>query len=903
MMNKKIDKFLSKMPVTTAGVVEKTIGKKVLMKGKIIFGCIVGALLVVTIFTHAYGMFKYPYYENDEGVYMSQAHSLVTEGKLSPYTYWYDHAPAGWITLASWSKVSGGFFTFGPSVNSGRALMLILHVLSAGFIFYIALRLSKSYLAASIATLLFTLSPLAIYYQRRVLLDNMMIFWVLLSMTLLYIRQLKPWHIFGSAVVFGIAVLTKESAVVFTPALLYILLVRYKNVRQRFTIIKWLSVLTGVVLLYPLYALSKGEFFPKGFRGDTADRLSLVDTFLWQAGRGSGLPFWNMNSEFFLALKDWIFHDPFLTIGGIVASIIVIGWSLAKKDLRMIAVALLFSWIFLLRGGLVFNFYIIPVIPFMAIAVGMIIEKLVDYIGNGRKVIYVVTAIIFLGLVTVPSIRHTTDHYTKNETAPQVAVVRWVKQNLPASTSLAIDDYAYADYHDSRFENKKVFHNADIFWKLESDPQIRVEKYKDDWRNIEYVVASSTFKTHLDHGELAFVKNAFLSSRQVKELKSDDTEYAYKVVVNKVNPDMPVEVAYTEKKDLKDRLYRTFRTYKRFFFRTYGQIIDPTSGVTTSEGQSYAMLRAVWLKEKEAFDGSWEWTHDHLQHRESDSFISWKWVVDKLEDSTNATDADEDIALALLFAYKQWGEESYLEDAKEIIYDLGEHAVVKIDGTHYFMPAHWESIEQWNGYLFNPSYLSPASYRVFAKVDPEHNWDKTADDSYKILDAVGKIEGNSTYLPFDWVLVDKITGKLSSANEYFDYDVDKFSFDAFRTLWRVALDYQWFHSYEAQKYLENVNVFLMEHYKTHGRLPTSISPSGEILAEHSTPAIDAGYLASLMILRDNTVADKFYNKQFEDSYNDNGDYWGGDKYNYYNANWAWFGTAMYNGNLVNLWDK
>lgn len=875
--------------------------KRKMNKQELIFFGVVGVLLIIAVVSHGHGMFDYPYYENDEGIYVSQAHSLVTEGKLSPYTYWYDHAPAGWITIAGWSKLTGGLFTFGPSVNSGRVLMLVLHVLSAYLIFYITYRLSKSYFASSIAVLLFTLSPLAIYYQRRVLLDNMMIFWVLLSIALLYAHRLKLRHIFISAIAFGVAVLTKESAVIFLPAIFYVLFLRRKDLQQKFTGIKWLGAFAGVVSLYPLYALIKGELFPKGFLGDTSDHLSLIDTLLWQASRGSGLPFWDMNSEIFLAVKDWFFHDPYLTIGGIVASIIVIGWSTTKKNMRVVAIALIFAWVFLLRGKLVFNFYIIPVVPFVAIAIGMIAEELAQYIGNGRKVVYAITVTVLLGIVTVPSVMHSHDHYTKNETAPQVAVVRWVKQNLPANTSIAIDDYAYADYHDPRFENKKVFNNADIFWKLESDPQVRVGRYGNDWRNIKHVVVSSTLQTHLEHGELAFIKEAYLSSRPLLQWQSDDTEYAYRTAVHEVDPEMPMEIKYANNDATNDRLYRTFRTYKKFFFRTYGQIIDPDTGVTTSEGQSYAMLRAVWLDDKEAFDGSWEWTRDHLQFREDDKLISWKWVVDKLEDPTNATDADEDIALALLFAYKQWGDETYLEEAKEIIYDLGEYAVLEINGKYHFLPSHWESMEQWNGYLFNPSYLSPASYRIFAQVDPDHEWEQIADDSYDILDAIGEMDGNSTNLPADWLLVDKETGALLSANEYFDYDVDRFSFDAFRTLWRVSLDYQWFGTQEAQHYAEENNAFLIEYYNNNNTLPTAIAPNGDVISDHSTPAIDAGYLASLMLMRDNTLAQKFYNEQFDALYDENGHYWGDDKYNYYNANWAWFGTAMFNGNLKNLW--
>src|SRR3989344_6586487 len=76
-------------------------------KGLII---IIVILLIVSIFPHAINMFHFPYYENDEGTYMSQAWSLLKFGKLAPYTYWYDHAPLGWVFIAIWVKLTGGFF-------------------------------------------------------------------------------------------------------------------------------------------------------------------------------------------------------------------------------------------------------------------------------------------------------------------------------------------------------------------------------------------------------------------------------------------------------------------------------------------------------------------------------------------------------------------------------------------------------------------------------------------------------------------------------------------------------------------------------------------------------------------------------------------------------------------------
>lgn len=175
------------------------------------------AVLTTAALAHAYNMFHFPYYENDEGAYMAQAWSLIKEGKLAPYTYWYDHAPAGWILIALWTIVTGGFFTFGFSVNSGRVLMLILHILSAAFLYIATKQLTNCKYAGLLSVLIFSLTPLGIYFQRRVLLDNIMTFWLLLSLVLIMRNNYKLRYSIISAVTFGISILTKENAIFLSP--------------------------------------------------------------------------------------------------------------------------------------------------------------------------------------------------------------------------------------------------------------------------------------------------------------------------------------------------------------------------------------------------------------------------------------------------------------------------------------------------------------------------------------------------------------------------------------------------------------------------------------------------------------------------------------------------------------
>src|SRR6516164_3915036 len=73
--------------------------------------------------THGYNLFNYPLYITDEGIYIQQAWSVLREARLSPYTYFYDHAPAGWLAIAAWVAVlPSQFQTFGNAIDTGRAL-------------------------------------------------------------------------------------------------------------------------------------------------------------------------------------------------------------------------------------------------------------------------------------------------------------------------------------------------------------------------------------------------------------------------------------------------------------------------------------------------------------------------------------------------------------------------------------------------------------------------------------------------------------------------------------------------------------------------------------------------------------------------------------------------------------
>jgi len=850
-------------------------------------------LLIISGVAHAYNMFHFPYYDNDEGTYMSQAWSLLTQGQVEPYTYWYDHAPAGWMFLALWTFLSGGFFTFGVSVNSGRVFMLLLHLASTFFLFKITKKVSGRNLAAAIAVIFFALSPLGIYYQRRVLLDNIMVFWTLFSVFLLTNTSSKLRYIALSALTFGIAVLSKENAVFFAPAFLYIIYTKFSKHHKIFAFVQWLMISAVVVSLYFIYAILRNEFFPVGFMGNNTAHVSLLTTLQEQASRGSNLPFWNTSSDFYSAWQAWLVKDPFFVITGTIASGITIALSIWKKSFRIPAFLIGFLWLFFLRGKLIIDFYIIPLLPLWGMCIGLVAEFVLNKLTQKAKYLYIPLSFLLIAGIGTYYYFHQIGQYTHDETTPEINAITWIKNNLPADTNIIIDDYMFVDLHAQRFPGDKVFPNAVWAWKVEDDPAIKLKETDKNWTQTVYITLSHEIVDQIKSDNFPFIKKAFNNATLLADWRDG---YDFRNLAQYISTNGDWMSIYKVKNRFTIILDNAWNYYKKTFIHSYGQVIDPQSNTTTSEGQSYAMLRAVWEGDKNTFDGVWEWTHDHMQYRTKDKLFSWEFVkqgntfVEK--DSASASDADEDIAMALLLAYGKWHDPKYLTAAKPIISDIWNQEVVKINGQYYLISG--SGAERADGYLVNPSYLSPAYYRIFAQIDPAHPWNQLANDSYDLLN---RLAGDNNQLPPNWILINK-TGAIASAAPYVsDQYQNDYGYDAFRTFFRVALDVKWNNNKEAIAYLEKYKSFFEKQFKSNN-FSAIYTTNGNPAVNYSSLSNNAGTL-SVLSVTDPATAEKLYLKEFDEKNNILGGYWN-DKTNYYDQNWAWFATALYSNNLPDL---
>jgi len=374
---------------------------------------------------------------------------------------------------------------------------------------------------------------------------------------------------------------------------------------------------------------------------------------------------------------------------------------------------------------------------------------------------------------------------------------------------------------------------------------------------------------------------------------------------NTLNIEVANPIVFSDKTMMRE-LWASYKTeyLEPVTFRTLDK---QRNNVTTSEGQSYTMLRAVLQDDKDTFDKSWLWTQEILGRKE-DNLSSWLFgekedgtygVMTQIGGNNTATDGDTDIALSLLFAYVRWNDFEYFRQAKLIVKDIWEESVIVIDGKPYLLANNLEK-DSVNSYaIVNPSYLTPYAYRIFARIDLDHDWMGLVDTSYELLDKAtqSKLDkNNSVNLPPDWIFIDKQTGELQ--NQHFTSDLtSNFSYDAMRSVWRVSLDWYWYKDQRADKYLESLT-FLGEEWKKSNQLFSSYSHDGKPLTNYQSHAMYGNTLGYFMAT-DTAAARQIYNKQLKALYSPDKQAWL-NTLSYYDDNWVWFGMSLYNDEIPNL---
>lgn len=322
--------------------------------------------------------------------------------------------------------------------------------------------------------------------------------------------------------------------------------------------------------------------------------------------------------------------------------------------------------------------------------------------------------------------------------------------------------------------------------------------------------------------------------------------------------------------DLLDSLWSRYK----FSFIKAGTVTDPErGGLTTSEGQSYALLRSVWSNDPQEFEIVWSWTKLHLQGKKEKVF-AWKWHG-RVIDSNNASDADTDIALALILASRRFKKGKYEQEALLVLQSLWDTSVKQINGQYYMTAGNWAKAGKPT--VIHVGYLAPGAYETFAGVDFKHPWKRVVFSSYELIRTLLS-DKNAKVLPEEVRLDD--SGKILKLPGHFGYDLTPLFF-------RVALDKVWFHRRESQLRRDLVGQ-MKSLWQRDGRIFDSYDLSGNSLSGGENPSLYAS-LYALAVQEDGEFATALLQKKIR-PYLDLASK--GLFQKYYPLNWLWFSRAL-----------
>lgn len=455
----------------------------------------------------------HPLYTFGEGTLMANA-LAVLHNQITPYVYDYSQPPLGWIQIAGWAKATGGIAIFGNAINSGRVLMLILALASSSLLYLIVRRVSGSRSTALLAMILYTFSPLSLLYRDQILLENIAMFWLLLSLWFVTNSKSRLGTFALAATALGIAILSDGLFLIFLPAMLYAVSLYATSFQRKFSLVIFLYITLAISSVYVLLALLRSEFLPSG---DPLAHPSLLNT-LWLYLKDA-LPSDNLfthpslilpfllktqmplaNQQTSAIWQTWLQTDLlFIAVGTGAMFFNILSGTINRIQWLPAFLGLTF-WVVLIVSNTWYPYSIVLLLPFLAmniaIAINAPLRWLTRHIGFDLARVFLFCALV--GLLVPSGIQYAQPLLAPNGSQPQQQAMTWIRDNVPRSAVIVTDSYMYADLLDSQgmaVSGGTPFIKAQIYTNAALDPAIAQGQLHENWQNIDFlVIDTSMFK-------------------------------------------------------------------------------------------------------------------------------------------------------------------------------------------------------------------------------------------------------------------------------------------------------------------------------------------------------------------------------------------------------------------------
>lgn len=441
----------------------------------------------------AWGIDRYPGVGGDEGIYAEQAWATL-HGRITPYTYTYDHPFLGWLQIAVPSSIAQRLHLGGAlSVVNDRAVMVGYAFAATMLVFGIARRLGMGRVTAVVAVAATGLSPLYVVEARQVLLDNIAVPWALLALFQVLSPHRRQWTHGLAGVALAIGVLSKETVVLLLPAVLYALWTHCRPPLRAMavTVFGGLFVLTCSVHL--LFALLRNELFP-GSRHVSIWTNEIEYQLFSRSGSGA---LWQAGSGRRLLLDSWTSYDPWLLYAGAVAAVAC----LAIRRLRVVGLGLcLWSLPLVKPGGYLPSMYVVAALPFAGLALAGVTDAVFGWVrrrGAGRA-----AAVALVAAVSLPLSLPLARAYVHGEAPVQDtdvvandrAALTYVEAHVSRRARVLTDDAFWVDLTRAGFSHDG-WDGPVAYYKFDLDPVSAAMHLPQGWKDLNFILSTNEMRS------------------------------------------------------------------------------------------------------------------------------------------------------------------------------------------------------------------------------------------------------------------------------------------------------------------------------------------------------------------------------------------------------------------------
>lgn len=432
---------------------------------------------VVAAVAMGWNLFGYPRLKEDEGITTFQALSFL-HGNGASTLFTYGHVPGAPLTLAGWQRLLdvtgnfGGILDGLTTIERGRVLLVVLAVIQAPLIFFIVRRLTGLDLLATGASLLFSLSPLELWYGRWLEPDPFAGFWITMAIALAVPPVRGKGNLLRpilAGLALGAAIFSKEIAVVAAPGIGLMFLGWPRG--RRWLAVPLVVLATAVIPgAFVAWLVGRNQFFA------SPGHASFIGLMTTQAGRQHDGGFLNPASHFWQVRDIWGNLQPFFIILSGFAAVWLTAFArtLARRGIGLMA---LLYWAFFASGIIVQDYYVASAVPLWVLACvigpydfvqrGFVQRRLWGF-GLLARASGVATVIGLLLLA--PAIPADALAFGAQDANIEADLTVWLRTHVPVQAAVVDDGTDTIDLRDSRLPGRNVANACNYYdtWCLHS---------------------------------------------------------------------------------------------------------------------------------------------------------------------------------------------------------------------------------------------------------------------------------------------------------------------------------------------------------------------------------------------------------------------------------------------------